>query len=240
MKKIHLPNIRKLLMLLFLKTESTNSDSYGLLAVVGINATVIGILIAIVVAVSVYYNQIVHETEFQVIQEAEKINSVFFSRSLYYSSESKSEFSRNAFEFANSLREKTNSHRVKETIKSEYDIPVSVNDINELFRYLYALSSSLHPYESQYDIGNGKYIPRDNANRGEEIMIVINYLSQADCFPETVFPGPLIFPKGYGEHVSFSGIEAVKIWLEKVNAFVLGIDKQNFFQSIYYIVLMDL
>ena len=212
-----------------------NTLSGELLTIVGINATIIGILVAVVAAVAVYYIQIVREAELQVIQEADKINSVVFERSSYYPTDSKSQWAQNIVKSLNSEREKLNIEKAKEATLSKYDVPASETDISELHRYLGFLSNPLNPFavkDTDYAIGNKKHIPQDEANRGEEILIAMNYLSQADIFPESTFPSPAAYRKGPGRRVYFASIDDVKSWLKKAAAFVTGIKQYNYIQTL--------
>lgn len=207
----------------------------NLLTIVSINATIIGILVALVVAVAVYYKQIVREAELQVIQEADKINSVVFERSAYYHEGSKSPWGMNIVTSLNMDRTKLKIKKNIESTVSKYDVPVSKSDISELYRYLDFLSDPLYPQgnEFNYSIGNEKYIPRDGANRGEEIMIVVNYLSQADIFPESAFPSPLAFKEGPQRQIYFLRVDDVKNWLIKVETFVSGFKKHKYSETIF-------
>lgn len=212
-----------------------NTTSVDLLTIVGINANIIGILVAVVAAVAVYYKQIIREAELQVIQEADNINSIVFERSSYYLEDSKSPWAQNIVKSLNREREKLSINKVKEAILSKYDIPISETDISELHRYLGFLSNPLDPIagkDTDYAIGNEKYIPQDEANRGEEILIVMNYLSQADIFPESTFPSPAAYRKEPERRVYFSSIDDVKMWLAKADNFVTGIKQYNYIQTL--------
>jgi len=209
-----------------------NSKSNNLLTIVSINATIIGILIAVIAAVAVYYKQIVREAEFQVIQEAEKINTVVFEKSTYYPAGSKSPMAQEVVETLDFFRKKAGIKKNIEQSISKYEIPVSKEDIVELYRYLGFLSEPLFITGNNYSLGNNKYIPRDLANRGEEIMSVINYLTLCNIFPESAFSSPVNFREGPQKHLYFSSIDEVNLWLAKIETFVFEFKKYKVSQIV--------
>lgn len=211
-----------------------NLKSNNLLTIVSVNATIIGILIAVILAVAVYYKQIVHEAEIQVIQQAEKINTVVFEKSTYYPAGSKSPWAKEVIRTLDFFRKNAGIKKKHETSISKYEIPISKEDISELYRYLGFLSEPLWATgnSDEFSLGNNKYIPRDLANRGEEIMSVINYLTLSDIFPESAFSSPVNFREGPQKHLYFSSIDDVNIWLIKIETFVFEFKKYKVSQII--------
>jgi len=193
---------------------------------------------AIVVSFSVYYKGVLFKLESDVLKEAEKINDISFMRSPYVSSAKLGSWEDNTRRVLEQNRKNFNIKIVKEKDVSKITKPSKSkpSDIEELFRYLGFLYDPHFPFskdDPNYSIGDNKFIPKDKANRGEEILEVINILGHCYLFPEAPFKTDGVFKEGAYEKKHFMNIDDVRSWLEGLNVFVF--ESKKFLYKIRFV-----
>lgn len=194
------------------------------LTIITINAALFGILIAFLSAYAVYFKSVLSEQTNELINEAEKINDIYFMRSCYFPEKGFGQWPQNINAAIEMEREKLSIDRKKESEISELGPLNNADDIKELGRYLHFLSNpiwSIEEKDDRYDIGNNKFIPRDLANRGEEIMRTLNIFSRSYLFPEPPFETPGAFFQRQPKRIYFKNVGEVKSWLLDLEAFIL-------------------
>lgn len=193
------------------------------LTVITINAALFGILIAFLSAYAVYFKSVLNEQTNELMDKAGKINEIFFMRSCYFPQEGFDQWAKNINVSIEMEREKLSVARAKEPSVSLLTPPKNSDDIRELGRYLHFLSSPwpLETKDDDFDLGNKKYIPRDSANRGEEIMRIFNILAKCYLFPEAPFETPGAFFQTLPKRVYFKNVDDVKSWLIDLESFIL-------------------
>lgn len=201
------------------------------LTIITVNAALLGILIAFLSAYAVYFKSVLGEQTNELITNAEKINDIFFMRSCYFPEKGFGPWAKNINASIEMEREKLSLNRAKEPKISKLSHLKNSEDIKELGRYLHFLSDLIWTIENKndrYDIGNGKFIPRDLANRGEEIMRVLNIFSKSYLFPEPPFETPGAFFDKLPKRVYFKNKSDVKSWLLDLEIFILEIKQYKY------------
>lgn len=206
--------------------KERNSNSY-----ISIHATILSIFIAIFVAFSIYHNGILYNLENNVINEAKKINEINFIRSVYYP-----DVGFEDFRSVNTALKYERTERLQIKKKEEKDIsiikyPTTSDDIIELFRYLHFLTYPFPRSDEGYSLGNNKFIPRDSANRGEEILRVFNILGHCYLFPEAPFDTDGMYKKGVYNKKYWGNLGELREWLDDLNIFAN--ESKSFLMSIY-------
>ena len=214
-------------------TQQT-SETNNKISIIAIHGTILSIFIAIIISYSIYYRGVTYNLELEVIKEAERINNIVFMRSVYYPSKGCDQQIDNVNRALIGQRtEILKIKTVKEDKTSELSFPSNPDDIAELFRYLHFLNESIFPMaENDYSIGNNKFIPKDSANRGEEILRVINLLGHCYLFPEAPFETPAVFKRESYNKKYFVTISEVRNLLTGLNVFVV---KSKEFRSYQYL-----
>jgi len=204
------------------------------IGIAGIHASVIGIVVAVLTGLIFYVRGTINDAEMAVLHEAESINDVAFARSAYLPG--KHPLARSFVGGIDAKRLQIGALRAPEPRTTTTDVPTSAAEIEELFRYLHFLADPLHTRagaDDDYDLGNGKYIPRDIANRGEELLIVFNLISRSEIFPEQQSPNALSYTTAMPRRIYHTNAHDTEEWLVKVEAYVLGMKKYRAMQSIF-------
>jgi len=194
------------------------------ITVAAINATLYGILVALVSAYGLYIKTNLHTLESALVSEADRINYVYFPRSCYYPEgfgpRATNINSANAVE-----RQKVSVFRAAEPATSVISPPHSGQDIYWLGQYLIFLCDSERPFsiphkEDSYSLGNGRFVPRDGANRGEDILRIMNVLGTCYLFPEPPNETPRLHFVKPVRKIYFSNSKDVGSWLKDVSKFL--------------------
>jgi len=215
--------------------SSKNNMRQDRSAVATINAALLGILIAFVTAYTLYHKSVLHERETEVIAEAGRINNVLFTRSSYFPEEGFGEWADNVNKSILAERKKLLIQRAHEPKVTKLSPPRTAEDIRELGRYLIFLADPFGANktpDNQFSIGNEKYIPRDLANRGEEILRVLNIFTVCYLFPEPPFETPGAFSRELQTRIYFKNIDDVQAWLSDLETFVLTINKFKYIKHL--------
>jgi len=220
--------------------KKRNSSSY-----ISIHASILSIFIAVFVAYSIYQKGVLSNFEKNVISAADKINEIYFIRSVYYPDAGFGDLARNVNKSIKYERTERLQIKIKKEKKvSEINNPKTKDDVRELFRYLHFLVEPFQMEEEEYSIGNNKYIPKDSANRGEEILRIINILGHCYLFPEAPFATDGTFKKGIYNKMYFRNASEVREWLEHLNNFVFESKRflylMYLFQDIEYIKALQI
>ncbi len=203
--------------------------------VAAINATMLGILIALVAAYAIYVNDLLRNAEFEAIAEAEKINQISFARSAYYP--------KNLGHFASMVnnaidiqRKEMSIQRNQEPVETSLLLPVNQKDFEELSRYLQFLWNPLwemHKKDGEYSIGNNKFLPRDAANRDEEVFRVLNLMGHCHLFPDPPLETDATFSKLPPGKKYFKDIKDVFTWLHETEAFLFAVKNLRYNMAIF-------
>lgn len=197
--------------------------------VVTINATLIGILLAFLSAYTVYFKSLQNEQTIDLINEAGRINTITFFRSCYFSPSLSPKIGHDWGDTINydinKLREELDIKRAEEPKTRQLSPPQDINDIEKLDHYLRFLNNP--PWENDNFVKNLD-LPRDPANRGEEIMRVLNMFSMCYLFPEPPFESERNFLMRERKKIYFNNVEDIKLWLKGLEQFVYGIRSQKF------------
>ena len=205
------------------------------LTVITINAALFGILIAFLSAYALYFKSVLSEQTNELMAQAERINDIFFMKSCYFPQEGFDRSAKNINMAIEMVREKLSIARSEEPSISLLSPIKNSDDIRELGRYLGFLLNPYWPYETKddsFDLGNKKYIPRDSANRGEEIMRIYNILARCYLFPEAPFETPGAFFQKQPKRVYFKNVDDVKSWLIDLESFIFTMKKVKY--SMYH------
>lgn len=194
------------------------------LTVAAINATLYGILVALVSAYALYIKSNLQTLESALVSEADRINSVYFPCFCYYPDG----FGPRATNINNAIsaeREKASVLRATEPSTSVISPPRSGEDIYWLGQYLVFLSDSYWPMPTSgqkdpYSLGNGKFVPRDQANRGEEILRIMNVLGTCYLFPEPLNEMPRLHSVKPVRKIYFNNAKDVDSWLKDTSKFL--------------------
>lgn len=205
--------------------NSERKRQEGILSIVSIHAAILSIFFTAISAFAIYSYERLQNLEMEAIQTAEQINQIYFARSTYYPKG----FDRTDIAVEN-MRSTHGLNKPQPEAKNSVIHEVRTEeDIKELFRYLYFLVNRLDPDLPGTNIGKVKFIPRDSANRGEEILKVLNVLGHSYLFPEAPSESDLYFKPGMSEKKYFKGMTALRDWLRSINAFVEGSKYLRFF-----------
>jgi len=200
-----------------------------------INATVLGILIALVAAYAIYVNDSLRNAEFEAIAEAERINQVFFARSAYYPKNlaGLATIVNSAIDIQ---RKEMSIQRNQEPVETSLSLPATPKDLEELSRYLQFLCDpfwTMHKKDEEYAIGNNKFLPRDAANRDEEVLRVLNLMGHCHLFPDPPFETDATFSKLPPRKKYFKDIKGVATWLDGVETFLFEVKKLRFNMAVF-------
>lgn len=199
-------------------------------AMVGLNATIISILIAIVSAYVLYVSESLHSAELRALSEADKINEVFFARSAYFPPTGFEPFAQDVNQSINYVRSKLFLSKVEEKQISVINEPKTTADIDELWRYLHFLVNPYWPYgksDADHDLGNNKFIPSVAANRGEEILRMLNILGHCYLFPASPMESRASFYVKFPQRMYFKNMQELSGWLDGVDHFVRGYNEMR-------------
>jgi hypothetical protein len=215
--------------------EDNKSEKVSLGAVAAINATLLGILIAFVAAYAIYVKDSLRSAEFEAVSEAEKINTVFFARSCYFP-DGLDDFSKMVNKKLEFDRKRMSIAKFEEPEKTSLLRPANAKDLEELSRYLDLLHypfGTLNIKEGEYSIGNNKYLPRDAANRGEEILRVLNLMGHCHLFPDPPFETDATFSKSLQKRIYFKNIKDAADWADGAEAFLYAVKKIKFNMTVF-------
>jgi hypothetical protein len=206
------------------------SRSYN---IIQINAALLSIFVACFSAYAVYSRSILFNYESEAIQEASKINEIAFIASAYYPDDYPGTLNYEICEILRHERNKYSLRKAPEQFVSKYSDPQNADDLIELFRFLHFLEENqvMSRHRDHYNLGNDKYIPRDSANRAEEVLRVKNLLGHCYLFPSAPLEGAA-FSQGLLPKKYFKDMTEVEKWLIDLEVFVLGVKKWKNYMSI--------
>lgn len=204
---------------------------------IAINATTISIVVGLVCAYVIYRAGVINKYSAEIISEALSINDIPYLRICYFPANTTDQDEINVLKSIIAEMNNLSISTLVEDKHSSINKPNSPKEIEELFRYLHFLANPYfaigNEWESNFSIGLEKYIPKDNANRGAEILTVFNLLQSCVLFPEPITNSPMRFKRGIFDKKYFGSIVEVKQWLINLETFVFGFKEFLYYQEFF-------